>query len=163
MQGCINRYIKNILCKIINVYRKYGFIGFFKKIFNYIRSNYLDKISLRIIFNKRKYRNKIDEILSKDYERIIIWRSRFGYDVPLFQRPQHIASCLSKQNCLVLYEVTTMTDKVKTLKRMNDNLYLFNFNNIILNKILMNLLKNIEKPKYIQFYSTERKLNVDDI
>ena len=58
-------------------------------------------------------------------DRIILWRSSFGYNVPLFQRPQHIANNLSKNNCLVFYEVTTMTDKVKIYKKFSDNLYLF--------------------------------------
>ena len=80
-------------------------------------------------------------MLLGDYDRIILWRSSFGYNVPLFQRPQHIANNLSKSNCLVIYEVTTMTDKVKTLKKFQNNLYLFNYNNIKLNKIKHSVLE----------------------
>lgn len=56
-------------------------------------------------------------------------------------------------NSLVFYEVTTMTDNILTLKEAQNNLYLFNFNNKVLNKILMSLLRNIENQnisKYIQ-------------
>ena len=110
--------MKEKISKLINVYKKYGFIGFIKKLYAYIVANYLDKISFKVIFNKKKYKKIIKEILNENqYERIIIWRSSFGYNVPLFQRPQHIANNLTKNKCLVFYEVTTMTDRVKTLKK----------------------------------------------
>ena len=155
--------MKEKISKLINVYKKYGFLGFCKKLRAYIIANYLDKISIKVILNPNKYRNEIKEMLLGDYDRIILWRSSFGYNVPLFQRPQHIANNLSKSNCLVIYEVTTMTDKVKTLKKFQNNLYLFNYNNIKLNKILNEELKKINIPKYIQLYSTDWKLSVKNI
>lgn len=156
--------MKEKISKLVNVYKKYGFIGFIKKLYAYIVANYLDKISFKVIFNKRKYKNIVKDILNDNkYERIIIWRSSFGYNVPLFQRPQHIANNLTKNNCLVFYEVTTMTDKVKTIKKHSNNLYLINFNNIALNKLLMKELEKISKPKYIQLYSTDWKLTVENI
>lgn len=156
--------MKEKISKLVNVYKKYGFVGFCKKLRAYIKANYLDKISFKVMFNKKKYRNIIKDILNTcDYDRVILWRSSFGYNVPLFQRPQHIANNLAKKKSLVFYEVTTMTDKVKTIKKHSDNIYLINFNNIALNKILMKELDNIEKPKFIQLYSTDWKLSVDNI
>ena len=156
--------MKEKISKLWNVYKKYGFIGFCKKLKAYIIANYLDKISLKVFLNKSKYGKEIEDILNNtNYDRIILWRSSFGYNVPLFQRPQHIANNLAKNNCLVLYEVTTMTDKVKIIKKHSDNIYLINYNNIALNKILMNALENIDKPKYIQLYSTDWKLSVQNI
>ncbi|MBE6155652.1 MAG: glycosyltransferase family 1 protein [Firmicutes bacterium] len=155
--------MKEKISKLVNVYKKYGFKDFCKKLYAYIKANYLDKISFKVLFNKKKYVQEIQKILNGKYDRIILWRSSFGYNVPLFQRPQHIANNLSKNNCLVLYEVTTMTDKVKTLKKQSQNIYLFNFNNILLNKILMKELEKNSKPKYIQLYSTDWKLTVQNI
>jgi len=156
--------MKEKISKLVNVYKKYGFIGFMKKLYAYIVANYLNKISFAVFFNPKKYRVMLREILnSSDIERIVLWRSSFGYNVPLFQRPQHIANNLVKNGCLVLYEVTTMTDKVKTVKKFKDNLYLINYNNILLNRILMDELKKINKPKYIQLYSTDWKLTVESI
>ncbi len=150
--------------KLVNVYKKYGFIGFCKKLYAYIIANHLNKISFAVFFNPQKHRKQLSEILnSENFDRVVLWRSSFGYNVPLFQRPQHIANNLSKNRCLVLYEVTTMTDKVKTLKKFSDNLYLINYNNILLNKILMSELEKIDKPKYIQLYSTDWKLSVQNI
>ena len=152
------------LSKLVNVYKKYGFKGFCKKLYAYIVANYLNKISFAVFFNPKKYRNILKELLnSDDFDRIVLWRSSFGYNVPLFQRPQHIANNLSKNRCLVLYEVTTMTDKVKTVKHFGPNLYLINYNNILLNKLLMSELEKVNKPKYIQLYSTDWKLSVDNI
>ena len=156
--------MKEKISKLVNVYKKYGFIGFCKKLRAYIIANYLDKISFKVLLNKRKYRNIIKDILNTEkYDRIILWRSSFGYNVELFQRPQHIANNLAKQNSLVFYEVTTMTDNVKTLKKHTDNLYLINFNNIALNKILINELLKIDKKKYVQLYSTDWKLSIENI
>lgn len=156
--------MKDKLTKLINVYKKYGFVGFLKKLYAYVVANYFNKISFAVFFNKGKYYRQLEEILRDcDYDRIVLWRSSFGYDVPLFQRPQHIAKNLSKNKCLVFYEVTTMTDKVKIFKKQSDNIYLLNFNNIALNKLLMKALSKIDKPKYIQLYCTDWKLTVKDI
>lgn len=156
--------MKEKISKLVNVYKKYGFIGFIKKLRAYIIANYLDKISFSVIFNKKKYNKIVRDILKNNkYDRIILWRSSFGYNVPLFQRPQHIANNLSNERCLVFYEVTTMTDNIKTIKKYSNNLYLTNFNNIALNKILERELSKINKPKYIQLYSTDWKLSVKNI
>lgn len=85
----------------------------------------------------------------------------FGWKVPLFQRPQHIAKNMALQNCLVLYEVTTMTDKVEGIVKERENLYLVNFNNVLLKKELLKQLIHIDRPKYIQFYSTDCSLNIN--
>ncbi|MCM1053763.1 MAG: glycosyltransferase [Ruminococcus sp.] len=156
--------MKEKISKLINVYKKNGFLGFCRKLKNYIKANYLDKISFKVFINKNKYRKQIKDILiNNKYERIIVWRSSFGYNVPLFQRPQHICNNFSKQNCLVFYEVTSVTDNIKTLQEYSTNLYLFNFNNKILNKILMQELKNISKPKYLDIFSTDWKLSLNDL
>lgn len=152
------------ISKLVNVYKKYGLMGFFKKLYAYVVANYLNKISFAVFLNPNKYRVQIREILkSEEFDRIVLWRSSFGYNVPLFQRPQHIANNLAANRCLVFYEVTTMTDRVKTVKHFDDNLYLINYNNILLNKILMSELKKINKAKYIQLYSTDWKLSVANI
>ncbi len=152
------------LSKLSNVYKKYGFVVFWKKLWAYGKANYLDKLSFSVFMNRAAYRKRIRKILNdREIHRIVLWRSSFGYHVPLFQRPQHIANNLAKSRCLVLYEVTSMTDHVKTLKKHSDNLYLINYNNLLLNKILMEELAKVDKPKYIQLYSTDWKLSVGDI
>ncbi len=156
--------MKEKISKLVNVYRKYGFIGFCKKLYAYIVANYIDKVSFAVLFAPGKYRRELRELLSScDYDRVVLWRSSLGYHVPLFQRPQHIACNLTKNRCLVLYEVTTMTDRIKTFAKHEDNLYLFNFNNLALNRLLMQELKALDKPKFVQLYSTDWKLSVENI
>lgn len=155
--------VREMLSKLLNVYNKYGFKIFCKKLYMYVVANYLDKISLAVMLRPGHYRAELQKMLSSDYDRIVLWRSSFGYNVPLYQRPQHISRNLAKNRCLVLYEVTTMTDKVKTLHKHSENLWLFNFNNRALSKLLMEELGKNPKPRYVQLYSTDWKLSVPDI
>lgn len=112
---------------------------------------------------KNKIQSVINELLNNKFERIIVWRSPFGWNVPLFQRPQHIARQFAKKNCLVLYEVTKNTDDVKTIKKQEENLYLVNFEDYNTNKILREELKKINKPKYLQIYSTNWSMSLDEL
>ena len=156
--------MKEKISKLVNVYRKNGFVGFWKKLYAYVVANYLNKISFDVMLRPDHYRAEIRRmLLDRDFDRVVLWRSSFGYDVPLYQRPQHISRNLAKNGCLVLYEVTTMTDQVKTLTKRHDNLWLFNFNNLALRRLLMEELKLVRKPKYVQLYSTDWKLSVADI
>lgn len=156
--------MKTKLEKLKNVYKKYGFIGFIKKVFSYIKIHYIDRVVNFLFLNRKKYHKIVRQILEEgNYERIIVWRSNFGYNVPLFQRAQHIANNLAKQGCLVIYEVTKFTDKVMTLKKHSNNLYLVNFTNRPLDKIFHEELKKCNKPKYLQIYSTEWQLTLDDV
>lgn len=156
--------MKDKLDKIESLIKKYGIINTIKKISSYILSKMINIFySLNFIKNKNVSR-KLDKIIKNgDYERIIIWRSNFGWNVPLFQRPQHISLNLSKQKCLVFYEVTHFTDKIKDIKEVNSNLILVNFENKSLQRLLSKKLEQITKPKYIQIYSTDWNMNVVEL
>lgn len=150
--------MKDKLSKFINVTKRDGVFNAFKKSTNYITGNYL-KILLpkRINFfrNKNRISQELDEILnSGDYDRILIWRGSFGWTVPLYQRPQQIAMLLADKRCLVLYEVTRMTDKVNFHKKIKDNLYLIDYELSSFSKLLFKKLESAQKPKYLQLYST---------
>lgn len=155
--------LREKLSKLVNVYKKYGIVGFIKKVASYLSANYLSRFSLDVFLRKSHHRSEIRQMLQGEYDRVILWRSSFGYKVPLFQRPQHIARNLAKQGCLVLYEVTTMTDDVKTMQRQDDNLYLINFNNALFAKLLMQELDHVTKPKFLQLYSTDWTLSMADV
>ena len=149
--------MKDKISKLISVLKKDGIIETARKSYRYMKSRYLSKINvfsyLNIKINIKKFNKMLDDILNSDnYDRVVVWRSTFGWNVPLMQRPQHISRNLAKQKCLVFYEVTTMTDKVKNIKRLSDNLYLVNFNNKAMKNLLLEKLKGVEKPKYLQFY-----------
>lgn len=160
--------MKEKIAKIKSLIKKDGVFNTTKKVCKYFISEYGTKVNIFSIvyykLNKKKFEDKFEEILQGEYDRIIIWKSDFGWNVPLFQRPQHIAKNLSDENCLVFYEVTTMTDKVKDLKKIKDNLYLVNLKNSVIKNILFSKVeKKLNKNKYIQFYSTDYKIALEEV
>lgn len=156
--------MKDKLSKIKSLIKKYGFIKTIKKVMSYILSKIVNIFNSMNFIRNRRVSNKLDKILKENnYARIIIWRSNFGWNVPLFQRQQHISLGLSKQKCLVFYEVTHFTDKIKDLEEINNNLILINLENKSIQKILFSKLKNINKPKYIQIYSTDWNMKLEEL
>ena len=107
---------------------------------------------------------EVKSIINKsDFDRIVIWRSPFGWDVTLFQRPQHIARQLARKRCLVFYEITLKTDDVPTIKKQENGLYLVNFENPMVHDIVMSEVEKCKKPHYIQIYSTNWSMSVDEM
>ncbi len=152
--------MKDKISKLKNLVKKYGLKGTVKKALDYIYSNYLVRLSVRewivIHLHRKAFTSGIERILARDtYDRIVIWRSSFGWNVPLYQRPQHIFTNFAKQRTLVFYEVTRFTDDVRRMKKQADNLYLVNFANAAFSKLLMKKIADKDVPKYVQFYSTD--------
>ena len=152
--------MKDKISKLKNLVKKYGLNSTLKKALGYIYSNYLVRLSLRewivLHLHKKTFAAGIERILARDtYDRIVIWRSSFGWNVPLYQRPQHIFTNFAKQRTLVFYEVTRFTDDVKRMKKQADNLYLVNFANTPFSDLLMRQISEKDVPKYVQFYSTD--------
>lgn len=67
-----------------------------KKSTKYIKATYIDKYNLFTLLKRKIYLHHKKILEENKYDRIILWRSNFGYNVPLYQRPQHIANNLSK-------------------------------------------------------------------
>ena len=151
--------MKEKISKFLNVLKKDGIVRTLHKTYKYCMANYINKINfirkIQFKMQKKKLLIRIQEMLEKtNYDRIIVWRGSFGWNVPLYQRPQHIAKCLSNMSCLVLYEVTRMTDKTKFIDKFKDNLYLINYEIKGFEELLWEELKKVKKPKYLQIYST---------
>lgn len=151
--------MKEALSKLWSAYRKYGFARFASRLLAWLRANVLDCLSPAVLLHPRRCRAVIEEMLAGDYARVLLWRSSFGYASPLFQRPQHMAHALSRQRCLVIYEVTTATDGCAALRQIAPGLWLFNFNNVLLRRMLARALERSSLPRYIQLYSTDWKLS----
>lgn len=156
--------MKDKLSKIKNLIKKYGVKGTFAKVVSYIRANYLAKLSVKERIYVFRYKKKIMSSLchmleQEDYDRIVVWRSSFGWEVPLFQRPQHIFMNFAKQRTLVFYEVTKFTDDVERIKKIAPNLYLVNFMNAAYSKVLHEVIEQRDVPRYLEFYSTDWTLS----
>lgn len=159
--------MNNKIRKLFSMIRKYGLLITLKKFFKYIHGKYLHKLNIfsyiHAKLNYQKLKKEIEIVLQGNYDRVIIWKSSFGWNVPLFQRPQHIAKCFANSNCLVFYEITNITDDIKTYEKIQENLYLINLSNNSIKNLLFNELKKINKPKYIQFYSTDHVMSLDEM
>ena len=145
--------------KFIQVLKKDGFLRTAKKTYKYCMANYINKINIikriEFIIKKKSIQEDIEKAFSNnEYDRIIVWRGSFGWNVSLFQRPQHIARCLSNEKCLIFYEVTRMTDKTKFIDKYKNNLYLVNYEIKAFEKMLWYKLQEQKKKKYLQIYST---------
>ena len=152
--------MKDKLSKVKNLIKKYGFFGTIKKVAGYVYSNYVVRVSILekayVLLHKKEIRRRLERIFEKEnFDRIVVWRSSFGWTVPLYQRPQHIFSNFAKQRTLVFYEVTRFTDDVKRIKRQASNLYLVNFMNEAFAKYVFEAIERQNKPRYVQFYSTD--------
>lgn len=152
------------LAKLISVFKKDGLKTASAKVLRYAKGFIKSHMGLayRIDFKKNRdgYLELIKEAIN-DTKRVLIWRSSFGWDVPLFQRPQHIARAMAKTGSTVFYEVTPMTDNVKGIKKAETGLYLVNFQNKYVGDLLLSALDGFFGPKYLQFYSTDWTMSVD--
>ena len=160
--------MKDKLSKVKNLVKKYGLLGTIKKVFSYIYSNYIVRIYLMeriyVLFHKKDIQKTIQSIFDhEDFDRIVVWRSSFGWNVPLYQRPQHIFSNFAKQRTLVFYEVTRFTDDVKRIKKESNNLYLLNFMNKAYANLVLDMIEKQATPRYVQFYSTDWTLSKKQI
>ena len=87
--------------------------------------------------------------------RAFLWTVCFGWNVPLFQRPQHIARFLAEKGNTVFYFNDPLYDTgVRTIKKLAPNLYLVNRDNILFVQALKEFLTGLSVPKYFHLYST---------
>ena len=111
---------------------------------------------------RKEYTRRLRDIQLGD--RIFLWTQDFGWNVPLFQRPQHIARCLAEKNCTVFYYTNPMKDpKVDDIVQICPNLYLINKQNRVLTRVLENRLSETTKPRYLHLYSTNYRITLDEV
>lgn len=108
---------------------------------------------IRCGIQKRKYTRLLCSITPS--KRVFLWTEYFGWNIALFQRPQHIARCLAKFGNTVFYYTTPAVDAdVKDIKEISPNLYLVNRDNTVFSSMLEKYLENLTCIKYVHTYST---------
>lgn len=156
--------MKKIFLKLKTVYSNEGLLKTLKRGCSYIlrniRINTYKKLVFKI-YKKKISSNLIDIILKGKYQRIVIWRGSLGWDMPMWQRPQQIAKSLANNNCLVLYEANRKLDKVSFFKSIENNLYLIDYELHSFENLLMDIIKKVNKPKYLQVYSTSWDITIN--
>ncbi|MGL4654360.1 MAG: glycosyltransferase [Sarcina sp.] len=107
---------------------------------------------------KDDFFKEMKEVLnSKKYDAVVIFDVYFGFNVKMFQRPQHIALNMAKENILYLYKASPYVEidkEVKVSKKIKDNLYLVNTDLYWLQEGLLDMIKESEIPCFGQIYST---------
>jgi len=130
-----------------NVYKIYKLNGS-KKAYKIIKN----KVSNLFISNKKLKSNflrKIESIIDnieKD-QKVIISLSFIDWDIPLFQRPQHLALQLANKGIIYFYCTLQNSNLKYFIEKQAENLYVLDEFDIILEKV-----KN--KDKYLHVLST---------
>lgn len=123
-----------------------------------------DRIRGRIVypFCRDVYARRLRQICIRD--RVVLWNQYFGWSVTLFQRPQHIAKNLASRNCTVFYYTDRIYDPdVTSMKEILPNLFLVNQKNYFFICELLRYLDTIPQQKYIQVYSTNMDMTLEEL
>lgn len=99
------------------------------------------------------HRAEFERILMKHSGRkIIVFRPLVDWDLPLFQRPHHIAARLARQGFLYFYCTPNAYDGMDGFKEVEDGLYLTN---------QFDLVSGLYAEKIVHLYSTDNHCSLD--
>ena len=105
---------------------------------------------------KDKFLMDLKDIIYKDnYDAIIIFDTYFGFNMKMFQRPQHMALNLSNENILYFYKASPYVDKeIEICKKIKTNLYIINTDIYWVQEGLLDIIKESNIKAFAQIYST---------
>ncbi len=155
--------LTDALTRLIRVYRRDGLRDGTRKLLSFAKAKLLDRSPLCLLRVSSGDRQELRRMLGGSFDRVIVWRSGFGFQVPLYQRPQQMARQLARLGCLVVYEAGRCPDGVEKFRRQKENLLLFNFSNRALRRLLMREIDRLNKPKYLQIYSTNYEMPLSEL
>ena len=148
--------------RLRRLFRKYGFHGGMKRILNAFRVRLFNALSIPALLRKNALRRLLRRQLA-GRERVIVWRSSFGFRVPLYQRPQQMARQLARLGCFVVYEANRGSDGVDSFRLQEDGLLLFQFGSRPLRSVLLRELDRSGLPKVLQIYSTNYEMDLREL
>lgn len=100
---------------------------------------------------KKAFINMFEE----EYDAIVVFYASFGWNIDLKQRPQHLAEAMSNEKILYIYRTDPIQDKeIFSIKQIKENLYLVNLDMNSLNQAFFDIIKEIDKPKFVHVYAT---------
>lgn len=107
------------------------------------------------IFSQRSHRKALEKIISENQNKpVIIFPPHVEWNIPLFQRPQHIAKNLGLNGYLFFYCTPNYIDKVNGFVEVSKNCFLTN---------RLDLLESFSFKKVYNVYSTNFKLTPEYI
>ncbi len=122
---------------------------YYSRIVNHRR--YLESKPMAIVLEKEL---KL-KLKKGKFEGIIVFETFFGYNMKMFQRPQHIAINLAKKNFLYFYKSSPFVDKeVTTYIEEKPGLYVVNTDIYWVHEVIMKVISESKLPKFVHVYST---------
>ncbi|MGV1064020.1 glycosyltransferase [Clostridium perfringens] len=142
------------------VLKEDGLIEVIKRVLRYIKRRIKDKLDNNALTYRKNYEEAnaiFHKILKKEkFKAVVVFDSRVGWNIPLFQRSQHMANELTDDGYLYFYRTSEQFDPhIKTVEKLKDRLYLVNMANFALQNAMFDLLKEYKGHKFLSLYSTD--------
>lgn len=142
------------------ILRDEGVFNLIKKAFIYVKRIFKNKFNSSALIYRKNYEeaNRVfDEILkNEEFKAIVVFDSRVGWNIPLFQRSQHMANNLTDKGYLYFYRTSEHFDsQVNTIEKLKDRLYLVNMANFALQNAMFDILRSYKGNKFLSLYSTD--------
>ncbi|MDK0796360.1 glycosyltransferase [Clostridium perfringens] len=142
------------------VLKEDGLIEVIKRVLRYIKRRIKDKLDNNALTYRKNYEEAnaiFNKILKKEkFKAVVVFDSRVGWNIPLFQRSQHMANELTDDGYLYFYRTSEQFDPhIKTVEKLKDRLYLVNMANFALQNAMFDLLKEYKGHKFLSLYSTD--------
>lgn len=161
---------KELFRKTSDYYKKFGIAKTIRRMFTYSKLKIKNKYYGYVIY-KNMERGDFWEPLKKililnksNIEFIDIFHVPMGWSTPLFQRFQHMSLNVGKIGGLAFYGAHPTVDKdVKVIKKINEKLYLVNFEDYNVRKKFFEIMDSIETLKIIRLQSIDLATTVDEV
>lgn len=152
--------VGRIARRTTEVLKEDGLIEVIKRVLRYIKRRIKDKLDNNALTYRKNYEEAnaiFHKILKKEkFKAVVVFDSRVGWNIPLFQRSQHMANELTDDGYLYFYRTSEQFDPhVKTVEKLKDRLYLVNMANFALQNAMFDLLNEYKGHKFLSLYSTD--------
>jgi 2-polyprenyl-3-methyl-5-hydroxy-6-metoxy-1,4-benzoquinol methylase len=142
--------------KALKIINNYGIRELFKKVKARIKRKRNENLTK---YGELNFVKEVKRTIKKyNKSLIIVFPPLLDWNIPLFQRPQHIATQLSNLNYLYFYNTPNFYDNVHGLAKINQNSSLFLTNQY---KLLMDILP--KRKKVFHIYAQDPNIASEDI
>ncbi|MDF2867737.1 MAG: glycosyltransferase [Gammaproteobacteria bacterium] len=137
--------------KVAFYYQKYGIKGIIKRL--YIRYNFRFFYNNIISYLSSYFlHKKLQQILAQHSNLpLIVYLPFLSWNIPLYQRPQHLALALGEQDFLFLFITNNTLDNIHTIKKLGKNCFL-------VPPSLYNGILSLQRKKTLFTYSNPAKI-----
>lgn len=149
-----------MLNKILVILRERGIAYLLR----FVWCKLVEKLRCLLVYplRRERYRTQLQQLPLGD--RVFLWVQEFGWNVELFQRPQHIAKSCAGKGTTVFYYTNCFRDPgVNEITRLYPNLYLVNAHNRVLVEELEAHLQQHTCPVYLHLYSTNFRITPEQV